>query len=270
MIKYWFVFIYLLILLSSCEHIIDVDLNSSAPAFVVDAKIFQDSVCTVRLTTTTSFFSLEKSGLIEDASIIITDGIFTEALNYIGNGYYKGKSVCGTEGRAYKIKINHGGQTFEGTSYMPHQADIISVHYSKSDSRSILNPNGETVFTISCDFSRGSDKNNFYMIRFISNGTLLERYYLLTDNKANSGIISTSNEIINFSESIFYDGGEIDVQLYSIDEPVYNYFLQMSDILFWKRRVEPPTPYNPKSNLSNGVLGYFAAWAYSSKKIVLQ
>jgi hypothetical protein len=109
------------------------------------------------------------------------------------------------------------------------------------------------------------------MVRFLSNGKLLERYYLLTENKANSGLINiTYDGNINYSESIFFDGGEVQVQLFSIDESVYNYFLQLSDILFWKRRVIPPTPYNPDSNIDNGILGYFAAWTCDSKTIVLE
>jgi hypothetical protein len=69
---------------------------------------------------------------------------------------------------------------------------------------------------------------------------------------------------------MFYEGGEAEVQVFSLDESVYNYFLQLNDILYWKRRVMPPTPYNPKSNISNGALGYFAAWAYDSRKIMLE
>ena len=83
--------------------------------------------------------------------------------------------------------------------------------------------------------------------------------------------ISYENNIISFAESIFYDGeGTINVLLYSIDEAIYNYFLQMNDILFWKRRILPPSPYNPTSNLSNGALGYFAAWAIDVKQVVLE
>jgi hypothetical protein len=69
---------------------------------------------------------------------------------------------------------------------------------------------------------------------------------------------------------MFYGGGEAEVQVFSIDESVYNYFLQLNDVLYWKRRLMPPTPYNPKSNISNGALGYFAAWSYDSEKILLE
>ena len=110
------------------------------------------------------------------------------------------------------------------------------------------------------------------MIRYISDGEMVENsYYLLTEKNANDGVINSVNDgIISFSESVFFEGGEVEVQLFSIDESVYNYFMQLNDVLFWKRRVIPPTPYNPISNINNGALGYFAAWAYDSETIILE
>ena len=262
----------ILIILASCEEVIDVDLNSSDPAFVVEAKIYKDSVSLVRLTRTTSYFSLEEPGFIEDAIINISDGTLMEELNYTGNGYYTGAAIIGTAETTYEIEIIHDGITYEAISYMPVKSDIISVRFGKSEAQGVLNPYGETVFTITCLFSDDPDTDNYYMVRYITgDGVLLERYYLLTEDDANSGSINNiNNGTISFSESIFYEGGEVEVQLFSIDEPVYNYFMQLTDILYWKRRVMPPTPYNPASNINNGALGYFAAWAYDSEIIILE
>jgi len=44
----------------------------------------------------------------------------------------------------------------------------------------------------------------------------------------------------------------------------------LNDVLFWKRRFNPPATYNPVSNINNGALGYFAAWTYNSEKIILE
>jgi hypothetical protein len=261
----------IIILLSSCEKVINVDLNSSDPAFVVEAVIYKDSVSLVRLTRTISYFSTDQPGLIEDASIKIDDGNSSEELIYKGNGYYVGKNIIGTEGKVYQVEILYNGKIYRGKSLMPVKAEIGYIQYSKSDSPGIMNPEGKTVFTIMCEFRDDPDINNYYMIQFISEGKLLERYYLLTENKSNSGSInSTTDDIIRFSESLFFDGGEVEVYLYSIDESVYNYFLQLSDILYWKRRVMPPTPYNPESNIDNNALGYFATWTCDSVKIMLQ
>lgn len=272
MCKYCLVAITILIILVSCEEVIDIDLNSSDPAFVVEAIIYKDSVSLVRLTRTTSYFSLEEPEFIDDASIIISDGTSSEELTYTGNGYYTGSTIIGTEERTYKIEIIIDGTIYEGISYMPLKTDIISVHFTKSESQSILNPYGETVFTITCEFSDNPDIDNFYLIRFISDGAMLENsYYLLTENNANDGVVNnTNNDTISFSESVFYEGGEVEVQVFSIDESVYNYFIQLNDVLYWKRRVMPPTPYNPVSNINNGALGYFAAWSYDSEIIMLE
>jgi uncharacterized protein (DUF2147 family) len=275
--KYILVATTLLIILSSCEEVIDVDLNSSNPAFVVEATIYKDSVSLVRLTRTTSYFSLEEPEFIEDASIKISDRTSMEELNYIGNGHYVGNKIIGTEGKTYEIEIKYDGIIYQGISYMPLETDIISVSYSKSASQSIFNPNGEMIYTVTCEFIDNPDIDNFYMIRYILDGVVLKNsYYLLTEHNAVNGSVNNvnvnnaDNDTLRFSEWMFYEGGEFEVQIFSIDESVYNYFLQLNDVLFWKRRVMPPTPYNPVSNINNGALGYFAAWAYDSEIIILE
>jgi hypothetical protein len=260
-----------MVLFVSCEQVVNIDLNTSEPALVINAVICKDSVSQVRLSRTTSFFSQDTIKYVEDAVIKVSDGSLSEELSYMDNGYYLGKIILGSEGRKYQIEVTDNGISYKGTSSMPAKSKITNVYYSKSNSSGILNPEGKTVFTITVAFTDEPNNSNFYMIRFLSNDSLLERYYLVTETKSNSGSIGkTYDGDISFSESIFYEGGEVEVQLYSIDEPVYHYFLQLSDILFWKRRVIPPTPYNPMSNLDNNVLGYFAAWAYDSKTILLE
>lgn len=270
-IKYLTVILPLLIIMLSCEEVIDIDLVYSDPVFVAEGRIFRDSVCQFRLSRTASYFSAEEPVYVDNAIISLSDGNSSEELVYTGNGFYRGNTITGTEGVSYQIEILYEGKVHRGSSYMPPGTEIISVRYSKSDDQSPVNPLGKTVFTITCDFADDPDNDNFYLIRIVdSNDSLLEKYYLLTENESNSGNIENINDTISFSESIFYEGGEVSVQLYSVDQQVYDYFTQLNDVLFWKRRVMPPTPYNPKSNIDNGVQGYFAAWSYDSETFVLE
>ncbi len=275
--KYFLFALSLLIILTSCEEVIYVDLNNANPEFVVEATIFKDSVSLVHLTHTTSYFSNEEPDFIEDASIIISDGTSLEELNYIGKGYYIGNNIIGTEDKVYKIEITLDGITYEGISYMPVKTNIVSVSFSKDNTQSIFNPNGETIFTIICEFIDDPDKDNFYMIRYLLEGRVLkDSYYLLTEHYAVNGTLENLNtnsadyDTLRFSEWMFYEGGNAEVQIFCIDKSVYNYFVQLNDVLYWKRRFTPPTPYNPISNINNGALGYFAAWAYDSKTIMLE
>ena len=260
-----------LIILTACEEVIQVDLNSAEPGFVVEAKIYTDSVCQVHLTRTNDYFSQEEPDFIENARVFISDQTSTEELSYIADGNYKGETIIGTENTSYKIEILYDGKTYMAESVMPERTEIKSVMFFKYNSQSIFNPKGEIVFTISVEFVDNPDTDNYYMIRFISDDKLLEkRYFLITEKDANGGSLSNlTNNTYLFSESIFTTGGEVDVQLFSIDEFTYTYFFSLDDILFWKRRLMPPTPYNPQSNI-NDAMGYFAALGYASEKIVLE
>lgn len=271
MFKYFLLPLTLIIALTSCEEVIEIDLNSANPAFVVEATISKDSVCLVRLTRTTSYFSSEEAGIIDNAEISLSDGTTSEELVYTGNGYYKGGILTGTEGKSYEIAINHEGKTYKGISKMPIKSEIVSVRFYRSESISTLNPLGKTVFTFECEFTDIPGEISFYMIRIISQGKLLESYFLLDENNLIDGVIyNTGTNTITYWESIFYEGGEVNVQVLSINEPIYKYFTQLNDVLFWKRRIMPPTPYNPASNISNGALGYFSAWTIDSDTFILE
>jgi hypothetical protein len=271
-LKYLIVVIIIILPLVSCEKVIDIELNNSEPALAIEAVLYKDSVCMVRLARTTNYFSLEAPEVVENASIRISEGQFSEELSYQGNGYYKGNTIIGTEEKIYEIEVLHDSMCYKSNSYMPKPTELLSVYYSKNNTKNPYNPYGETVFRITTSFRDDPDEDNFYLVRFTENdGGLLERYYLLTEYETNSGIMSIDeNNVITFVENIFYEGGEVEVKVFSIDEGVHNYFLQLTDVLFWKRKVMPPAPYNPESNFDNDVLGYFAAWSYDSENILLE
>jgi hypothetical protein len=269
---YIFGALVILFAITSCEEVIEIKLNDRDPAFVIEGIISKDSACTVRLTVTGNYFSEDEPSIVEDAIITISNGIITEELNYTANGYYRGENIKGKEGTTYELEVSHKGKLYKATSSMPQKRSILSAHYGKSEAQSALNPLGETVFTISCTFRDNLETDDFYMIKYTEADRMIEtKYFLLTENSINGGTLEIDDTgLMRFSESIFYDGGEIKIELFSVDENMYNYFLQLSDILFWKNRVVPPTPYNPTSNISGGAQGYFAAWAFDTKTMLLE
>jgi hypothetical protein len=270
--RFWSWIVIIIFIVTSCEEVIEIDLNFTNPAFVIEGVISRDSVCVVRLTTTADYFSEGEPLPVEEAEVSVSNGTMAEELTYYGNGYFRGENIKGEEGSTYFLEVVHKGTIYTASSYMPPQSNILSVNYSKSDAQSAVNPLGETVFTIGCTFRDNLNTDDFYMIRFTEDGRMIEsKYFLFTENRSNGGSMEIDNNgYIRFAESIFYDGGEVDIHLFSIDEDIYNYFLQLSDILFWKRRVVPPTPYNPQSNISGGALGYFAAWSFDTETILLE
>jgi hypothetical protein len=64
-------------------------------------------------------------------------------------------------------------------------------------------------------------------------------------------------------------GDTITVQLLSIDKAAYDYFSTLRDILSSDRAATSLAPANPNSNISNGSLGYFAAYTVDTRMIVI-
>jgi hypothetical protein len=232
--------LYLLALISflySCEEVIEIDLNTAEPIIAIEGIIYNDSVCNVTITQTTSYFSVEESFYIDNATVSISDGSSSEILNYQGEGLYLGKSMVGTEGRTYTLEIAHEGELYLATSTMPEETRINSIRFGKDNMESILNPTGETVFTITVNFTDNPETKNYYMITFVDTSTnqmIEKRYFLVTDNTHNGGSLDIYDDtIFSFSESIFYEGGIVETGLHSIDETTYQYFFDLDDVLFW-------------------------------------
>ncbi len=265
------IIITVLVIITSCEKVVEIDLNKAENQLVIEAIISKDSVCILSLTKTSTYYSQIEPDYVEDAEVSVSDGASSELLSYTEKGIYRGNTVIGTPDKLYSISISLNGEEYAATSYLSASTVISNVDFSISEEQSQLNPFGDRVVSINCTFNDNINEDNYYLIRFSEeDGSLIERYYLLTESESNSGTLEYNNGIIRFSESIFYEGNYIEVQVFSVDENIYNYFLQLTDILFWKRRIMPPTPYNPESNLSNGALGYFAAWSFDSEILILE
>ena len=68
----------------------------------------------------------------------------------------------------------------------------------------------------------------------------------------------------------FNPGDTVWVDLLSIDKASYDYFNTLNNILTSDRSPTSLAPANPNTNLTNGALGYFAAYSVDSRMIILQ
>ena len=108
-------------MLSSCEEVIEIDLNSAHPVLVAEGYMELDSVCSLRLTYTTDYFQQESPVLAEDAVVTLSDQSgASEILSYVGMGIYRGQTLRGTEFSEYTLSIETDEQVNTGfSSLMP-------------------------------------------------------------------------------------------------------------------------------------------------------
>lgn len=256
--KKYIVFILGLIALvqfNSCEKVIHVDLDEIDQKVVIEGVILNgDTVQRVRITRTTSFENSSGAPAIDNAVVTVSDnlgnsGVFTS----IGNGWYELSGYPGVPGRTYGISVLVDGQTFTATSQMPDLVPIDSLYVE-------FYPFGTDTFTtlVPAHFDPAGIAN-YYQFHVTKNG-VREKGIFLQDDQFTDGNLTV--QPLFLSEIALND--TIEVTMFCVDKPVWDYFNQLS-----VNASNSTTPANPKSNFTGGCLGYFSARTSSTKSLIV-
>ncbi len=249
----------------SCEEVIDLDLNSSAPKLVAEGLIEKDSAAWIRLSYTTDYFTTEEPTFLEDATVVLSDKSGnSEQLTYQGKGLYFGKRLKGKENEDYNISIEGAGYTYQAETKLLAPSKILSVSFEKQDSR---RPGENTDnYELTIKFTDDPAAENFYLIKLLINDSLTTTNYIYLKDS-----YYTTNSVVEYSPMRidFEQNDKMNIGVYSIDEGSYTYFNQLNDIS-GSGMGGSSTPYNAQSNFGSEVLGYFMAVSYDSIKVTVE
>src|ERR1022692_4666787 len=108
------VFIIFYLAFSSCEKVINIDLNSVAPQIVVQGNITnQPGPYTVQLTQTVNFSEPNNFPAVSGAKVIIEDNAGNvDTLTENPAGIYTGTRLTGTPGRSYALVLTANGKKY--------------------------------------------------------------------------------------------------------------------------------------------------------------
>ncbi len=252
------------LLVTGCEKIIDVDLNDANPTIVIEGNLsMNDSSVNVLLSETGSYFGDGQLRKVSGAIVNLEDNegnLFQ--VDEKEEGLYINDQVNARPGGHYKLSVSYKGTEYSAVSFLNPPVRIDSAGYERSERTRFY----EEGYRINIFFEDPPGKENYYRINVYKNGELM----------------SASNDLIVFDDSGI-DGKIVQVKLRgqrfnthdraylemcAIDKPVWRYFSTLRDVA----NLNPgsPAPANPISNFNNGALGYFSAWSYDTKFIIIK
>ena len=261
-----FPIIALIITLSSCQKVIDIDLNTATPQYVIEAELVEGTQdFTVRVTKTSNFFSTDKATAVNNATITLKKDNGT-AISLIGenNGYYKAAQYTATNKANYTLNVSVDGKKFDASSYLAKPITLDSVEIEKDSGNPFGGASADSTYQLYCIFQDPKSETNFYRIKTVVNGKPKNdgENILVIDDRFSDG-----NRIrIPIFTTEFKLGEKVDVELVSIDKKVHDYYNTLSTLVSNGNNSAAPT--NPITNWSGGALGYFGAVS-SSKRTVL-
>ena len=245
----------------SCEKVVDIDLNSSSPNIVVEGSISdQPGPYYIKLSQTVNYDETNIFPPITGANIVVTDDLGnSEILIETIPGTYKISKFQGSSGRTYTLTIMAEGKKYEAKSTMPSSVII--------DSLSVQNQFlfGQDKKVVNVHFKDPAQVNNYYRFVEVKNNVEQKYIFLYEDRLQNGSFISSS---MFAGDDTLRTNDSVRVLLQCIDKGVYDYFRTLNSVT-GNGGAQSASPANPVSNISNGALGYFSAYAVKSKLIVI-
>ncbi|MFA6403956.1 MAG: DUF4249 domain-containing protein [Salinivirgaceae bacterium] len=252
------------IFFSSCEKVINIDLNSKNTQIVIEGNITNlQGPYTIILTQTVNFNDANTFPPVSNATVTINDDFGnSDILAETSAGVYSTSTIQGVCNRNYTLKVFSNGKEYIATSYMnaPVTIDTLTIVTETTH-------NGSKK-TISVGFTDPEGISNYYrFIKTINNipqPTIYIEDDLLQDgNTINQALLSKYQD-----ETTIKNGDSVVISLQVIDKNVYNYLRTLNQLSGASGLINQSTsPANPISNFNNGALGYFNAYSVTFKEL---
>lgn len=250
-------FLFAVLMLNSCEEVVDVKLDTAAPRLVVDASInwikgTTGNEQTIFLTTTTDYFGTEIPR-VSGATVFITnssnvDFQFLEAVP----GEYICTNFQPVLGETYTLTVVTQGVTYKATETLKSVASID--HIEQNDNGGFV---GEDI-EIKTYYNDPGDEDNFYLFRYIRNSTLA--VFRASDDRFVQG--NTTFGI--YSHEDLAPGDKVNIRLMGISRQYYNYMNILTEVAGGGGGPFQTPPATVRGNVinqnnqANYPLGYFS------------
>jgi hypothetical protein len=266
----------IILLISACTERIDIPLESSFTRLVVYGTLTSDTTTHyIRLTRTTSYYYNEAPPPVTGATVEISDDAGnSENLTEEEPGKYAtSPQFAAVPGRIYTLRINlseqiNGQSSYIATSSVPEINSIDSIglvyHADWGD---------KGVYEVTCYYQDPPSKD-FYMFNIYKNGELLTDTITkraVTDDNFFNGNYTNGIGVGYLYQSdpraVLKPGDVVTFQGCSITEDYFKFVQTLQTETGYQNPLFSGPPANVKSNVSDGAVGFFAAYsvAYASK-----
>jgi hypothetical protein len=242
------------ICLCSCKKEVNLNLDDAGPHIVIQGEITDVAgPYIVKINQSVSFKSENTFPAVSGASIKISDNEgHTDSLTETSPGVYFTQSLQGKPGNTYTMTVKVLDSLYTAASTMPFPVNFDSITFRQNGAF------GNDQITAVPNFQDPPDVKNFYLFNEYLNGLLLTKDIFVFDDRLSDGKYITRG-LRNSTETL-HEGDSLEIRMYCIDEPIFNYFNQLDESGGGGGAFNAAaSPANPVSNISSGALGYFSA-----------
>ena len=258
--------VFSLVILTSCEDVIDLKLKSTTQRTTIEGAVINlEGYSYVKVSYSGDFFNKQPVTRISNATVLITDdrGGSEKFVEGAEKGtYLPAPGFKGEVGRTYTLSVLIDGKEYKSScKLLPvAQMDSLTSRFFKKDSV----PGKKEGHYVYMYAKEPQDEKNFYRIKIYEEDSLYNDWgsFMYTDDK----LVKERIEGLEFGFP-FKEGKKVRVEMYSITEEIFHYYNQLFNLINNDGGLFSSPPQNPKNNISGGALGVFTASAIDIKEI---
>lgn len=264
----FYIFLLSMVILSSCQQVLDVDLNGTDPKVIIEGLITDTTgPFTVKVTMSADYYNDQTPPPVIGAIVIISDNLGTvDTLTESKPGIYNThntKIPKGIVNATYILTVKANGQTYTAMSTLPSVSDIDSLKYNYYPQKEFGHKKG--FYPVGYQ-KEPQNETNYYMWKFFRNDTLLNQpneIWIADDQVVQANVNGLEFPYV-------YQGLDTaKVEFYSLTKEGYNFYLGLQAQLQNDGGFFSAPPANAKGNISNGALGFFQTSSIDIKEIIL-
>ena len=256
--------VFILFAFSGCEKVIEIDLADSKEAIVIEAIINNNQLpITVRVSKTTPYFGTKTSNPVSGAKVSArSENGKTKYLVETAPGIYELEKTIALPGFWYYINVEYDSITYSARSFLNEPVQIEEVGFSYFDGFGVF----DSGYKVNTYITDPGNIENYYRLKYYVNGKPVSDpggISIYSDHLFNGNPIGFGQQSIVFQET-----DTVTIELQSIDKAAYDYFSTLENIS--GDIPQSASPANPISNFNNGALGYFSAYTFDSKTVIIE
>jgi len=249
---------------SACEKVIEFDLADSKEAIVIEAIINNNQLpITVRVSKTTPYFGATSNPVSGAKVSARSEKGTAKYLIETMPGTYELDKTMAVPGFWYYIDVEYDNITYSARSFLNEPVHIEDVGFSYFNGFGII----ESGYEVNTYITDPENIENYYRLKYYVNGKPiigLGGSTIYSDHLFNGEPIGLGQRSIVFQET-----DTVTIELQSIDKSAYDYFSTLENIS-GTNILQSASPANPISNFNNGALGYFSAYSFDRKTLIIK
>lgn len=268
----------LAILFASCEEPTVLDLKQTPSRIVIEGLLTnRPGYQGVTVSRSSAFYGSGQTPRVENATVVVSDdagGEFTFVHNPRNHPdsagiYVPETSFAGSIGRTYTLEVEVDGETYEGSDKLVPVIPIDSLKFRINEDEEEDPKEPGKIYELLLFAREPQDEENYYLFKYYRNDSLT--VYNPTDIYYTDDTL-LGEKIDGVPSPVFYaPNDKARIEAYSLTRKGYVFYNDLfSNLVNDGGGMFGPIPASPRTNLSNGALGFFQVSAVQEKETYIE